>query len=230
MDEPDLERLRTDLRSDVSVVVCCAIGTAMTHAERTVSLIPDIYALTRHPDEPVARTAWWGISYYERAAVPFLLQLMRSEHSRDRVAAITTLSSLGRSRSAFSCFYWALKERPSRPPDWGDWREEVLASLRSALKDDDKDVRSWAAMTLDDVDEHSEVIKRAIAVGLESADGWVRQLSAAHLGRLGEEAWFALPALGRCVELPEPTDQIGCRPALTAEGAIKAINATHSRR
>ena len=224
MNEAAINQLRSEIHGDDIRARNVALHTAIRHAAETTSLIPDFYALTESKWPALASDSWSAIRRYKQLAVPFLLRLLKSNDVIDRKKSIHLLLGLGHNRSEHTIGRQILHDRPDTQPDWASQRPEVIQYLKVALDDSDLDVRTLAAVTLDDIGETPDAIIGLLVAGLNSEDTYIQNISALHLGRLGAFASPALPALQKFVESSvDPTDGTN-RPVLAAKNAIKRIN------
>ena len=224
MNEAAVNQLRSEIHGDDLQVRAVAIRTAIKYPADTTSLIPDFYFLIGSDSAPLASDSWAAIRRYKNLAVPFLLRLLESNEVADRKNSIHLLHGLGHNRSSHCITGQILGDRPDSQPEWGSQRAKVILKLNGALNDRDLDVRTIAAVTLDDIGETPDAIIVLLVDGLNSANTYTQNVSALHLGRLGACALTALPALQKFVESNvDPTDGTR-RPVLAAKNAINRIN------
>ena len=226
MNESTINKLRSDILGSDPRLRAAAIRTAIQHSSETTSLIPDLYSLCTSDFRPIASDSWAAIRRYKEWAVSFLVQLLDSADAKDRHNAIHLLLELGHNRSSYRLFIQILDDRPDSQPDWGSQRELVLKRLNIALSDSELNVRTSAAVALDDIGETPDSIVGLLVDGLNSTDIYIQNLSGLHLGRLGPLASAALPALRNFVKSnTDPPDETR-RPVLAATNAIKRIGGT----
>ena len=163
---------------------------------------------------------------HKSVAVRFLLQLLDSPDETDRQNAIHLLLGLGHNRSSYRIYDQILDDRPDSQPDWGSRRDLVVQKLNDALDDSNLDVRTIAAVTLDDINETPDSIVALLIDGLSADDTYTQNIAALHLGRLGSLAFTALPMLRNFVESNNDPADGTRRPVLAAKHAINRINGT----
>ena len=219
------DSVRHQLNSPDSFECYAAIRSVIAAIPATEPLLDDLYTIYVSTESPpcssAARTA---IRRHQSVAVPFLLQLLNSPDENDRQNAIHLLLGLGHNRSSYRVYEQRLDDRPDSQPDWGSERDLVIQRLNDALNDSSLNVRTIAAVTLDDIGETPDSIVDQLIGGLSSDDIYIQNLSALHLGRLEAFASSALPALRKFVESNiDPADGTR-RPVLAAKHAINRIN------
>jgi len=225
MDELNIDAIRADLKSADTTTCYSAIRMAIDAIPNSAPLLGDLYLTYLSTDsDPCASAAHAAIRRHKSVAVPFLLKLLYSQDCNDRQNAIHLLLGLGHNRSSYRIYEQILDDRPDSQPDWGPQRELVIDKLNDTLNDPDSDVRTLAAITLDDIHETPDSIVSLLIAGLDSDNIYIQNMSALHLGRLGPPASDALPALTNFVESNiDPTDGAR-RPVLAAKHAINRIN------
>lgn len=227
MEDFNLDSVRQQLNSADLQECYGAIRVAIDAIPASAPLLNDLYAVYVSTEPaPCSSSAFAAICRHKSVAVPFLLQLLESQDENDRQNAIHLLLGLGHNRSSYRIYEQLLDDRPDSQPDWGSQRALVIQKLNDALIDPDSNVRTMAAVTLDEIDEKPDSIVALLVDGLNSDSIYIQNISALHLGRLGAFASPALSALNDFVgSNTDPTNGTH-RPVLAAKNAINRINGT----
>lgn len=155
-----------------------------------------VFELTFHHKRPIACHSCCVMLRFGRHAVPFLYDQAVSRLIRRREMALTLLMETGQ-RWATSVLLIAqnLEDRRPELPDWGMDPKVIFSLFHASLLDSSRSVRFVAACALEEFGQYlSELVPvfvDCLTCGTSHQQNW----AALHLGRMGETALPALPAL-----------------------------------
>jgi HEAT repeat protein len=164
-----MRKLPVCLLAGLVLLTACGGGkdTGADLAARIAALMVEL----KSPDQEVSGRANLALIRIGEPAAPAVAELLKSDESRLRLLAATTLWGMGSKGKA------------------------AVPALATALADEDMDVRVASAMALENMGPDAKDAMPALIRALKDREGRVRQWAAKALGKIGPAAKDAVPAL-----------------------------------
>jgi HEAT repeat protein len=196
-----IEVLKTEEKLELRPQARRALGPDGPYAKVAVAAILDACKEKQKPDLPDAADT---LADHGPAAVPPLLQALKSSDSYVKVVAAT---ALGRIRpkpiNAVPALIQALRDSSAEVRGaaclalgcLGRPAHEAVPSLAKALEDKDESVRWSAAIALSGMGDKAKPALAALLLALKDKESSVRTIVADSLGKIGPDAKAAVPVL-----------------------------------
>lgn len=173
----------------------------------TLPAISRFFDLTFDENMPVRYSCVAVIASMRVSAIPFLLEETAAGDPLHRQQAIWLLMEAGDWRWATTgVAEQALKPRPESTPNWGKFKDSVIAALRGTIADSDLSVRYAAASVLDEFEDHADQTIPVFIDALSHGTSRQKHWAALRLGRIGRPAQAACPELRKLVTSPSGAD------------------------